>query len=389
MNKHLLGVGTVLVLGAAILSPTMVGASSKPDAVPIEVKELQETLPEASLLREFEREKGYIHREFSLDEDLIGARRRPENAVVSESVKDRFDVHAESRMREGKNLDVASLEVVDFQVPEVAPFFLIVDSGAPIEQLTVEVDSETSNAKGRVSETGRLNEAVGVLLAVGEGNPQVADVSAGFNGAVNHANMRRRGHGSATIFWNPYYNSPVDHWVTTNWEKWQSTRQHNEWAYNRWATFDAANGGSAGWGMTWRGDMIDATIRSRPMSGSEYKVTGGPWDYEPRPSQYCQTYTSSINVGTLGSLKIPSTNCYSGQEIYPNGNQHSMGTAWYGRTTAQRYLDFAFSFTAKNWQTPYMADYVYMKVQYCKGYTSAPCGYWNPTQSMLWTDGGW
>jgi hypothetical protein len=68
-----------------------------------------------------------------------------------------------------------------------------------------------------------------------------------------------------------------------------------------------------------------------------------------------------------------------------------MGTAWYGSTTAQRFLDFSFNFTTCcSPVIPIMSDYIWMSVQWCST-LNPQCGWpwgWN-REDWKWTDGGW
>jgi hypothetical protein len=223
-----------------------------------------------------------------------------------------------------------------------------------------------------------------------DGTAEPAVSSPGFNSASS-STATRRGRGSRTVYFNPAYSSAsnVDHWVTTNWEKWQSDSNSREWAYNRYATFDPANGTHVGWGFFSIGQIVDATIRSRPWSGEKDRLVGGPFDYIPDPEEQCNTLAKlDIKVGGNASLSVPLVNCYSSLEIYPNGNQHSMGAAWYGKSKAQKKLDFAFDFES-NGETPIMADYVYMGVNHCYSmfpFDTCPGG---ADANYKWTDSGW
>ncbi len=381
-----------LLTAAALIAGTVVVPASGTMAAPggqagpaeERVERLQALLPDVALERSRVLEDGRTQRIYTLDQETadLGRMRASDVSRAGENRRDdvnaKVDFHLDLAMRAGRNVDIAAVDVIAVEVPDTAAVHFVQDRA-----------DELAVAEMVVTENGDDSFMFGIHYGAANDEAATAGTSAGFDAATG-SNVWNKGRGGRTLFWTPAYNSSVDHWVTTNWEKWQSKSNYRDWGYNRYATFDAADGGSAGGGMRWRGDLVDATIRSRPWKGYESRVVGGPYDYDPRPSSSCQTYTASLNVGSYASLSIPVMNCTSEYEVYPNANAHSMGTAWYGRTTGQRYLDFAFEFrTSSNSTIPVFADYVWMEVQYCKSYTGAQCGLWNPSQYLKWTDSGW
>lgn len=338
-------------------------------------KEEKKPLPKAMLEHATKRPDGRTTLRYSVDSAQLKQLR--EGKVPDEQDRKLIDHHVEKAMREGHVLAADDIDVVGFDIPNVASVHLVQDKHDHLGGFKAEV---TSGDNGEI-----LLEIAAVAVAADDDGVPPGN-SAGFDAGSGNGSAVLKGSGSRTIYFQPAYPHTADHWITTNWEKWQNTKSgyQTNWVYNRYATFDAGNGSSG-----WRGEIVDATIRSRPWSGYESRVIGGPYSYTPRPQETCQSVaTVTLNAGSYASVTIPVVNCYSGQEIYPNGNEHSMGTAFYGRTTAQRYLDFGFSFkTASATTSPIYADYVYMSVEYC--IDPYRCTSLNPNQNLKWTDSGW
>lgn len=335
---------------------------------------LKARLPDAALVTERAAESGRREARYLVKADRLEQVRK--NWKPNAKERRIIDDHVDKMMRQGITTSADEVDIVGVEIPDVTPVYMVQDKKdalADLQALVTEGDE------------GFNLQMAAAYANTDEGTAQ--GESSGFNAGNPVGNAVRQGRGSRTLYWSPAYSSDVDHWVTTNWEKWQNTRsgQERNWVYNRYATFDAANG-TSGWG----GDIVDATIRTKPWEAYKSRVTGGPFDYTPRPQESCPTTaTVTVSAGSYGGVEVPLVNCYSGQEIYPNGNQHSMGTAFYGRTRAQRFLDFAYEFQASSAYTePIMADYVYMSVEYCYGF-SGRCASYNPNQNLKWTDSGW
>jgi hypothetical protein len=336
---------------------------------------MRSRIPDAARTNPVDLGNGYTRTRYTYSAAQIHNQRQTWSRNAQEQAK--IDQHVDAMMRRGMNIDRKSVDIVPVEVPNKMYFQLVQDTRDQVNDFVVDITEKNGQ------------EGFGMSFLVSYANedqsaPTGAD--AGFDGGVG-SNATKRGAGTRTVYFTPDYDSKnnVDHWVTQTYEKWQSNSAKRDWAYNSYATFDAAN---EDWDYVAR--LVDATIRARPYKGYESRVTGGPYDYEPRPQEVCQSVADlSINVGTYASLTIPVTNCYSGQEIYPNGTKHSMGTAWYGSTTAQRYLDFSFSFQAANTTTiPIMSDYIWMSVDYCY-YYSIDCPIIMTRENNKWTDGGW
>ena len=374
-----------LLSAVAVLGATQIERSASSEAVvaaSAEAAAIADQLPDVALTDSRTLDDGFRQERYTVSPEQIESLRVPAQSLTRADahLTSRVEHHVEAQMRDGQAISVDSLDIVGLDIPGVAAVYMVQPTVDQFESVDLVVTYDEND-----------NFVLGADVGWGETGQAMADQGAGFDGGTSSTATKKGGSGR-TLYFDPAYTSSgnVDHWVTTNYEKWQSKTNAQKWAYNRYATFDAANGGSAELGMTWRGDLIDATIRSRPWNTKTSLVTGGPTNYQPRPQETCSaSVTASVNIGNAGSLSIPLMNCYSGQEIYPEANVHSMGTAFYGRTTAQRYLDMAFHFTTSSSSAdPWYADYVYMEVQYCKGY-ALPCGLWNPKQSVRWTDTGW
>lgn len=323
-----------------------------------------------------------------------GARLSGEDGAYSvHGAGERVRDYIRTQMRAGINLMESEVDVAALDVPNHGALYLVQTTSDAIVEVSVYTEDFDSTEQSADPSEVAFN--VGWVNEVDAPSDGIEVRSPGFD-AGRSSSATRRGGGGRTLFFNPAYASQrnVDHWVTTNWEKWQSKRNSRDWAYNRYAVFDPANGGVWSWGKAGysRGELTDATIRSRPWSGYTSRVTGGPYDYEPRPSERCtKVSTQTINVGSAGSISFDDINCYSETEVYPNANQHSMGTAWYGRTTAQRFLDFAFDFRT-NGKNPLMADYVWMSVRHCWVLLkSDECKfpYGSSMRHYKWNDSGW
>ncbi|MEM6274891.1 MAG: hypothetical protein AAF735_06590 [Myxococcota bacterium] len=378
-----------VVIGAALVLPACGGDSReevRATLVPLEEAQLPQV--DGSEASDSTPVDG-IQR-FTLDALSLNEARLPQSDFAP-AAAERVRHFVRQQMRAGVNLQSADVDVAALEVPERGAVYLVQTTRDAVVELSayavdLEPTEEAIDPMEVALSVGWINEDHGALDGVR---------SPGFN-AGSSSTATLRGQSGRTVFFDPEYSAQddVDHWVTTNWEKWQANADPDSWVYNRYATFDPADGGvwsTSELGYS-RGEMSDATIRSRPWSGYESRVTGGPFDYEPRPAERCSSSASlSVNIGPVGSVTFDNVNCYSESEVYPNANQHSMGTAWYGATTSQRYLDFAFNFST-NGSEPIMADYVWMSVKHC--WTFAPfndCGFpiGSRTENYKWTDSGW
>lgn len=335
------------------------------------VRNLKQRLPDAVPTRTADLGNGITRTRYIFKATEIRKQRASWKANARE--KQRIARHVEQRMRQGINLHSDSVDVVPFEVPDKVVFHLVQHKSDQVSDFIVDI---TEVKTGEHFYMDFMSSFANVDDAAEVGS------AAGFDSGTG-SNATRQGRGVRTIFFVPDYHSDKDHWVTQNWEKWRSSSNYRDWAYNSYATFDAADGT-----YLWRGELVDATIRARPYAGYKSRVTGGPYDYEPHPKEVCHAVTTgAINIGQFASLSVPYMNCYSGQEIYPNGRDHSMGTAFYGDTIAQVYIDFAADFEVASSSTiPIFSDYIWMSVEYCHARPFCINGYYEHNK---WTDGGW
>lgn len=378
VGKRRLALAIAAALAASLVTSTAAvadGAASSAREAAATKAAVRLRLPDAARTSSAVLEDGSVRTRYTYSAATISGQRRTWTANSEERAT--IDQYVDALMRRGKTVDRATIDVVPFEVPDKMVFNLVQDRRDQVGDFIVDI----------VEKPGQ--DGFGMNFLVSYHNPETAaktGTDAGFDAASGN-NATERGEGTRTVYFSPDYASAngVRHWVTQSYEKWQSNTTRRDWGYNSYATFDAAN---ADWDYS--AELVDATIRARPYKGYKDRVTGGPYDYEPRPQEVCRDVADvGINIGAYASLNIPVMNCYSGQEIYPEGNEHSMGTAWYGSTTAQRYLDFSFEFqAASSTTTPIMSDYIWMTIDYCSIFETT-CGFIWHQDNNKWHDGGW
>lgn len=279
----------------------------------------------------------------------------------------RVDHHLEERARAGKEVRTEDLTYVEIDTPDG-------DMGAVVHE------QETVQHLERVEADGStwIQAVVSNDIDVDEADAQGYDAASG-------TKATRRGRSCRSLFFEPNYDHYQDHYVYDCWEKWQSTANSRDWAYNRYTLFNSGDCKGC------RNDMVDATIRTKPWRGYESRITGGPYRYAPLPTANCTTYTAEIGLeanGVGAKLSVPHTNCRPELEPQPNANTRSMGVIWTGHTQATQYLDASWDFeVSSSSTTPILADYVWMEVRSC--YSWSACSSYNNPQYLSWRDSGW
>lgn len=366
--------GTAILAVALGAASSIVAGSSAAGAQSPQIAALRERLPDVALVQSEVLDDGAKRTRYKFSGDRAQAQRKSWTPNTDEQTS--IDQHIAKEMRAGRNIDARSVDVISFEVPGKMIFHLVQGKKDILSEFAVSMQE-----KGGASQ-------MAFMASYTEDGTVAAGTDAGFD-AGKSTTSTRRGYGGRTVYFTPNYSYTGNkHWVTQNYEKWQSNSEWNWWAYNSYATFDPANADNF-----YVADMIDSTIRARPWNkNASGIVTGGPYDYEPRPQEVCHPVADlGVSIGSYASLSIPVANCYSGQEIYPEANQRMMGTAVYGETTAQRFLDFSYSFTTCcSGSNPVMSDYIWMGVQYCSIFNTL-CGLpggWS-REDFKWTDGGW
>lgn len=281
-----------------------------------------------------------------------------------------------SQVRAGRGVDSSTLRVASGRTRSGAEVGAVLEPGDSVQELLVGAGKVASNAQP-LQGFGAIATPPAVTAS--------APAGAGFDAASNRSGFSRVGRACRSLFFQPSYSHSTDHYIYDCWEKWHSTRDSRDWIYNRYTLFDAGNGTGS-----WKGQTVDATIRFRPWKGYESRVSGGPYDYFPKPTSKCTTSTVTLGAAKVvsASISIPYVQCSAALSVYPRSDTHAMGTDWNGRTTAQVYLDSAANFIARSGSAaPVFADYVWMEIQYCWG--PGNCGLWNPSEYETWRDSGW
>lgn len=276
--------------------------------------------------------------------------------------------------RAGRRVNTTDLDVISIDVDGRGTVGVVLPKSDSVRDMRVVLDGDDQPV------------FFGAIFADESEDATPSDAAApGYDGGINKSGMSRTNEACRDLWWSAEYRtqSNADHHVYDCWEKWRDTRNSRQWVYNRYTLFDPANGD---WG--WKGEIIDATIRSRPWKGYEDRVYAGPYNYAPTPSDSCTTYTATIGSPSGSSLSVPSVQCSAKISVFPNGDVHSFGTDWNGRTTGQVYLDEAFRIVTpySGAPAPIYADYVWMEIQYCWGI--GPC-YDGPSEYEKWTNTGW
>lgn len=355
----LAGGATVTVTAATLMVATGTSSFAATDAAPV---------PPVTVSRDIERIPAANLRVVS-----------PGGAGVSKAEADRARTYVETQVRAGRGVDVSGLRVASGRTRSGAEVGAVLEPGDNIQELIV--------SSGKVASNSPSLQGVGAITASsGAAESASAPAGAGFDAASNRSGFSRWGRDCRTLFFEPSYSHKTDHYIYDCWEKWHSTEDYRDWIYNRYTLFDAGDGK---WG--WKGQTVDATIRFRPWKGYESRISGGPYDYVPKPSSVCKT--SSVTLGgqkggASASIEIPYVQCSPKLSVFPRSDTHSMGTDWDGRTTAQVYLDSAANFVARSKAVPYFADYDWMEIKYCWG--PGPCTSSVYSDRELWKDKyGW
>jgi hypothetical protein len=288
-------------------------------------------------------------------------------------LKDKVAHYLLAQAQSGRLVGIADIDIVSVPVA----------GGGTVGAILSRSDSLNGLAVDLVNE---VPVALGASFADVREPDLVSAAAPGYDGGVNRSGMSRTNSACRDLWFDASYPTANngDHHVYDCWEKWHDTRAGAQWAYNRYTLFDPADGASG-----YKGQIIDATIRSRPWRGYESRVNGGPYNYAPTPADNCTTYTATIGVPSGSSLQIPSVQCSAALQVFPKGTDHSMGTDWGGRTTGQVYLDEAFRMTTPSATAaaPMYADYLWMQVEYCYG--PGNCYQGNPSDYEKYADSGW
>lgn len=383
-EKFAAGLFTFVVAVGGVL--TSAGAAqAAPDAASVAArKATSERVPDLVLKDTTTLPGGAKRQRYTMDGAAVTALRRSWKPNDRERAK--IDTYLDQAMRKGHSISADAVDIAAVEVPGESAFYLVQKKDDKLAR----IDAYATTWPGAQDTQVDFGvEAVDLSESEATGSP------AGFDSATGIGSVTRRGYGDRTVFHDPGYATVggKSDWVTHNWEKWQATTAADKrlWAYNAYATFDAAEAS----GSIWQTNLYDSTIRSRPWAGKQSLVTGGPYDYKPRPAENCSASANvSLNVGTHGSISIPLMNCYSGQEIFPKASgadSHSMGTAVYQLTKAQRYIDMSFNFQASSATVnPAMSDYIWMTVVRCAWTWNGSCyGQRQYNSDYKWTDGGW
>lgn len=296
-------------------------------------------------------------------------------ALATGAAREKVEHFVEQEARAGRLVNVADLDVISIDLGAQGSVGAVLPKTDTLQDLTAVLAGP--NADHPVFLAGAF---------VDHADPApTLPAAPGYDGAFNKSGMTRTNEACRDLWWDAAYPTVnnSDHHVYDCWEKWRDTRNNAQWAYNKYTLFDAADGKDG-----WKGQLVDATIRMRPWSGYEGRVTAGPYNYAPKPTDTCTTYSATISFPSGSSLGVPQVYCTPNLQVFPNGTAHSFGTDWGGRTTGQVYLDGAFRFVASSsTTTPIYADYVWLEVNYCWG--PGNCYQGNPSQYLKWTDSGW
>lgn len=278
------------------------------------------------------------------------------------------DRYLVQQARKGRMVDIQSLAAAEVKVEGEGTLTSIAPKDESVEEIAVV----------RVNEESGIQWAVGVLIVQSAESPPIHS-SSGYDGGINPSGMTLQWDTCRSLFWDASYSDSHDHYVYDCVEKWKIS--DTAWVYNRYTLFDPAN--SDNW--LERDEIVEATIRTRPWKGYESRATGGPYNYAPRPSSTCTTYTATIGFNAA-SLDIPLVSCNAKISVGPKSTDYSMTTDWSGRTTSQVSIDYAFRIATNG--NPYYADYVWLEVQSC--YDPIARVSWSAQKEKeKWVDAGW
>jgi len=302
-----------------------------------------------------------------VNEDEIRSNTIPAAHIVG-TQRQFVDEYLELQARSGRVLDVEAFVVAEVGIGDLGTLRAIIF----VDEIIQEIGIKSTNNENAIQ------QSIGATIIQSPVREQSVGGSPGFGAAANPVGVTLTWEHCRALWWDAAY-SINDHYVYDCVEKWKYSSQR--WVYNRYTLFDPANGDD----ILERGELIDATIRTRPWKKRENVVTGGPYQWAPNPSSSCTTYTAGIAFGSVASLSIPIASCNARISVTPNSSDHSMKTDWNGRNTGQVYLEYAFAINTNG--TPFYADYVFLEVEYCVSIHR--CFFMNPSEQERWTDKGW
>ena len=293
-------------------------------------------------------------------------------SVTTGVQRERVNAYLEIQARSGRAIDINDISVTEVTVGQSGTFMAITPVGDRIREVKV----------ATLNDRGDTRQLVGAIITQDNSGHMAVSATPSYD-AGRGTNVSLSWNVCRSLWWDAEF-STNDHYVYDCVEKWRY--DNRSWAYNRYTLFSPAKATRAWWQSPRRIELVDATIRTRPWKGYESRVTGGPYDYAPRPTSTCSEYTATIGLGRSGSgasLTVPFVNCNAKISVYPKATDHSMGTDWNGSTTGQVALDYAFRIATTT--TPYYADYVWLEVQNCGLYCLPDA----PSEYELWKDSGW
>lgn len=234
-----------------------------------------------------------------------------------------------------------------------------VDNAVMLRDISVEGDALTHDRRG-------------VAFEKSEDSMRVLDKPAGFDassGKVYKSSCRE--------IW---FDAPHHRDDDMVYDCWQKIKVSNsDWIYNRYSKADPASQN----GINFR-HIFELTVRFRESKKHKNRITQGPLEYGPVPSQHCRD-SGNVNMGFSGvGVTIPIRNCDNIENL-AQGTRRASGTKWQGRRTTQVPVDSAARYWT-NGKEPYMSDYVWLESRTCKNKWF--CARSN-TDKLRWNDSLW
>jgi hypothetical protein len=325
---------------------------------------------------------------FNRAEILRSAIRGSQLENASASTRSRVKSHLEAAARQGRLLAESEVQVATLPDP------FMKDKTIDLVWTGQAVPQETLVAQADHGDDG-IQLGLGIAMAEEKSGTRDDAVpspksGSGYGGFSNVQNMYTYSNDCLTVWFDPRYVGGQQHQLVSCYEKMaQSGTRH--WIYNRWGMFTVGQNGFPGF----RTEVVDFTLRSRPWSGQESKVTRlNKWVPEG-PTTNCST-TSPVQIGGVyggvtGMISIPINQCTNIRVFANSPTNKAIGVDWDGVNRSQVRLDIAGDFDASDTRVvPTWADYSWAEVHTCPNIGVA-CSVHGQYTQELWSqiDSGW
>ncbi|XVV09187.1 hypothetical protein ACQP2X_30615 [Actinoplanes sp. CA-131856] len=323
-------------------------------------------------------------------EILRSAIRGSQLEKVSATTRTRVKSHLESAARQGRLVSAADVRVATLPDPFAAGETIdLVWTGQAVPQQALLAQADHGDDGIQFGLGVAMAEEQSPTLTRADAPPATKS-SSGYGGFADVQNMYTYSNDCLTVWFNPRYVGGQQHQLVSCYEKMAQSRTRH-WIYNRWGMFTVGQNGFPGS----RTEVVDFTLRSRPWSGQESKVTRlNKWVPEG-PSQNCST-TSPVQIGGVyggvtGMIAIPINQCTNIRVFANSPTNKAIGVDWDGVNRSQVRLDIAGDYDASDAVVvPSWADYSWAEVHSCPNIGVA-CSVHGQFTKELWSqiDSGW